>query len=250
MAVRKKRFRPHSGFIGLSLSCDGVHWSPLVVLSTCHSSANRTWDQPVDGFVVVNKTVFALLHKNVQGIAPPSADARLQPIGLEASTLEALTHIAQESLPGCEGGPPGVALGDAALAAAATAEVGRLHDRLAELQSEVSLLRAGKQREAPPPPNATSLSHALPPPPAPPNAASAPCCEAAEPEAGRAGRCKFLAEKHKTAGRRCPGGVRHFCPVACRACAICAGHPQRAVYDHLYRQGTLDGYAPRAEDKS
>ena len=57
----------HTGIIGLSVSCDGVQWVPLVVLSTCRTSENRTFDQPADGFVVRGSTVFAIIHRHVEG---------------------------------------------------------------------------------------------------------------------------------------------------------------------------------------
>ena len=37
------------GFIGLSLSCDGIHWSPMVLLIYAYAKFNRTVHQPVDG---------------------------------------------------------------------------------------------------------------------------------------------------------------------------------------------------------
>ena len=45
-----------AGIIGLSISCDGVYWAPLVRLRPTQSTDNRTWDQPVDGFELAGGT--------------------------------------------------------------------------------------------------------------------------------------------------------------------------------------------------
>lgn len=102
--------RVHGGFIGLSISCDGVHWAPLIAISTCQVHQNRTFDQPVDGFVVVDGKVFAVVHRGVPGISKnlgksnptePESNRRLQPLELDAAALASLTRAAHASLPGC-----------------------------------------------------------------------------------------------------------------------------------------------------
>ena len=68
-----------NGFIGLSVSCDGTHWSAFerLLQSTPESVAPhsrkppaRTNDHPVDGYVVRGSTVSVYVHRNVPGIYP------------------------------------------------------------------------------------------------------------------------------------------------------------------------------------
>lgn len=57
-------------FIGLSLSCDGVHWSQMQRISNSTGHGGRTADHPVDGFLKEGSMVSVLIHKDVYGIAP------------------------------------------------------------------------------------------------------------------------------------------------------------------------------------
>jgi len=85
------------------------------------------------------------------------------------------------------------------------------------------------------------LSKALMPPTAAPvdrghgavdaNCKRVPCCSAASPEPGFAGRCKTIINAH--AGCHAPWYIRH-CVVACGACAVCRAHPQNGQYATLY----------------
>ena len=49
--------------VGLSISCDGLYWAPLVQLTRVSVKENRTVDQPVDGFVTRGSTVYAYIHR-------------------------------------------------------------------------------------------------------------------------------------------------------------------------------------------
>ena len=101
----QSRQRVHDGVIGLSLSCDGLHWGPLVLVATCQSMHNRSFDQPVDGLIVVNRSVFVVVQRNVAGISsgtPESSERTLLPMALDATRLERLTRVAHETLAGCD----------------------------------------------------------------------------------------------------------------------------------------------------
>lgn len=59
-------------FIGLGLSCDGVHFSKLLRAadSDLSDDGDRSLDQPVDGFVQRGGLVHFFVHRDVPGIAP------------------------------------------------------------------------------------------------------------------------------------------------------------------------------------
>mmetsp|Transcript_23640 Transcript_23640/g.69402 ORF Transcript_23640/g.69402 Transcript_23640/m.69402 type:complete len:300 (+) Transcript_23640:1014-1913(+) len=96
-----------TGIIGLSISCDGRHWAPLVVLTTCYARRNRTKDQPADGFIVRGSTIFVLIHRNVPGVTSVrEREVVLQPLALNRSLLVNLTRAAHETLPGCGSSRP------------------------------------------------------------------------------------------------------------------------------------------------
>ena len=92
------------GGIGLSLSCDGLRWGPLVSLYFSPARFNRTIHQPVDGVAVVNDSLIVLVHLHVPGIAN-GGHRELLPLSLNREALDLLTQAAHKTLPGCE--PPG-----------------------------------------------------------------------------------------------------------------------------------------------
>jgi hypothetical protein len=51
-------------FIGLSLSCDGVHWSNLTRLVWSAGQFGRTWDHPVDGVVLHGDNVYFMVTRH------------------------------------------------------------------------------------------------------------------------------------------------------------------------------------------
>jgi len=90
--------------VGLSISCDGLLWAPLVVLVASRVTQNRTWDQPVDGFLTDGTSVFAFIHANVPGIAAPKASPGLVQVSLtDGGLLTNLTRAAHAHMPGCSG---------------------------------------------------------------------------------------------------------------------------------------------------
>ena len=94
----------HGGLVGLSISCDGLLWAPLVVLIASRVTQNRTWDQPVDGFLTDGTSVFAFIHANVPGIAAPKASPGLVQVSLtDGGLLTNLTRAAHAHMPGCSG---------------------------------------------------------------------------------------------------------------------------------------------------
>jgi hypothetical protein len=101
--------RDGDAFVALALSCDGVAWSPLVAIRRSTGVLGRTYDQPVDGFVVRSGRVFLYLHLHVPGISPVSAHrSRLVRHELRLDTLTELTRAAHQTLPACAAQTAGV----------------------------------------------------------------------------------------------------------------------------------------------
>lgn len=95
-------------FIGLALSCDGVQWSELTPLVWSVPKDGRTYDHPVDGFLLEgDDRVSFLVHRNVRGISPFSrqhtAIVRYQ---LRTDRLRTLTTRARSVLAGCPAASP------------------------------------------------------------------------------------------------------------------------------------------------
>ena len=109
-------------YIALSFSCDGVHFGALHPLVWTTGRNGRTWDHPVDGFVVGSDgEVYFYVHRNVKGISPfapeghtpypytgytpLTSQSRIIRYRLRADALTRLTISARASLPGCMRGP-------------------------------------------------------------------------------------------------------------------------------------------------
>ena len=90
-------------FIGLSISCDGVSWSPLVVLTNSMAFENRSVDQPADGLLLRGNTVYATVHRNVPHICKgrQHASSYLEPHAIDRTLLQKMVSAAHETLPGC-----------------------------------------------------------------------------------------------------------------------------------------------------
>ena len=84
----------HAAFIGLAVSCDGVHFSPLQHLVDSEPSAmhGRGMDHPVDGLVVRGGNVHFYVHRNVPGL-------RLLPGSTRRGGRERQSVIMMHSLP-------------------------------------------------------------------------------------------------------------------------------------------------------
>ena len=66
------------------------------------ASRGRTYDQPVDGFVVRNGSVYYYVHTDVPGVSRQwNPKSRLTRYKLNAEALERLTRTAHLTLPGC-----------------------------------------------------------------------------------------------------------------------------------------------------
>ena len=96
-------------YLGLAISCDGVHFSPMVRLAASELShdAARTVDHPADGWSVEGDVVHYYLHRDVPGIwaagergPTPTRRSRLVRRTLALSWLRSLTRNATS----CEGG--------------------------------------------------------------------------------------------------------------------------------------------------
>ena len=66
------------------------------------ASRGRTYDQPVDGFVARNGSVYFFVHTDVPGVSRQwNPRSRLTRYKLNAEALERLTRTAHLTLPGC-----------------------------------------------------------------------------------------------------------------------------------------------------
>ena len=90
-------------FIGLSMSCDGVHWSNFTQLVWSVGREGRTYDHPVDGMILeADGRVAFLVHRNVMGISPHAPqDSRLLKYHLQTAAFNELTNSARQTLPSC-----------------------------------------------------------------------------------------------------------------------------------------------------
>ena len=94
-------------FIGMSLSCDGRHWSTYTKLVWTIAKEGRTYDHPVDGLIGDDDGgVSFLMHFNVPGISPKQgSEARIVKYQLDSAELQRRTQHAKDEL-GCVPDPP------------------------------------------------------------------------------------------------------------------------------------------------
>ena len=91
-------------FIGLALSCDGLHWSSLTKLVWTTGKDGRTYDQPVDGQWAVQAPdgrIRFYVHNDVPFISPRVDRATIVEYELHLDALHRLTHLARAALRGC-----------------------------------------------------------------------------------------------------------------------------------------------------
>lgn len=92
-------------FIGVSLSCDAVHWSDLTKVIWTVGRSGRTYDQPADGFFLDEQgRVTFYVHRNVPHISPQAGSGdstALVRYTVSNAALRALTLRAKAVLPGC-----------------------------------------------------------------------------------------------------------------------------------------------------
>jgi len=91
-----------AGYVGVAVSCDGVHFSELrILVRSAHVREGRPYDMPVDGILKVGNRIFALVHRNVPNVM--SLADRQQPSmialhELDAENLLAYTNSAIQEL--------------------------------------------------------------------------------------------------------------------------------------------------------
>ena len=85
------------GFIGLSLSCDGLRWSrPEPLVDSRLAKGGRTADHPVDGVLRSGDEVYFFVHQNVPDLAPTGS--RLARLTVPAPALAAWSAAAKGAL--------------------------------------------------------------------------------------------------------------------------------------------------------
>ena len=101
------KWRNGAGFLMLSHSCDGVHWSSLVPLTSTvglHQTAGRTVDHPVDGLIVRGGDLDVFIHVNALwvngalGKRGPASEPRLVRLRLRTRHLQRLAVQAKAQL--------------------------------------------------------------------------------------------------------------------------------------------------------
>ena len=92
-------------FIGLSMSCDGVHWGSFTQLVWSVGREGRTYDHPVDGMVLeADGRVAFLVHQNVQGISPHAPqDSKIVKYHFQTGAFNDLTDRMRQTVVGCPG---------------------------------------------------------------------------------------------------------------------------------------------------
>ena len=89
-------------YIGMALTCDGVHFSQLTKLIASQGREGRTYDQPVDGLVLRGDTVYLYVHLDVEHISPEAdRKSRIEQYAFKSGRLEAITRGVRSSLRGC-----------------------------------------------------------------------------------------------------------------------------------------------------
>ena len=89
--------------IGLSFSCDGVHWSEMInFYNSTKRSSGRQSDHPVDGFVHVNSKIYAFIEADVIGLSGEDhRKSRLIQYALNPNTFRSRSVAMTKDLIGC-----------------------------------------------------------------------------------------------------------------------------------------------------
>jgi hypothetical protein len=90
-------------FIGMALSCDGIHFSEFTPLVWTNGREGRTWDHPVDGMMLLDDgRVSFMIHSHVKGISPEAPrDSKIMKYQLKTDAFLTLSRNAKRSLQGC-----------------------------------------------------------------------------------------------------------------------------------------------------
>ena len=103
--------RRGESFIGLGISCDGVHFSKLLraAESELSDDGDRSLDQPVDGLVHRGAELHFYVHRDVPGIAPradsprvETRQSRLVRKTIGVASLRSYTHEVKRHSPWCQ----------------------------------------------------------------------------------------------------------------------------------------------------
>ena len=89
-------------YVGMAISCDGVHFSPFVKLIQSQGKEGRTYDQPVDGFAVDGTDVRFFVHLDVEHISPNAdTQSRIEQYTFKTEALRAITRGVRQALVNC-----------------------------------------------------------------------------------------------------------------------------------------------------
>ena len=92
--------------IRMAFSCNGLHWSEMIFLTESFPKLGRTYDHPVDGFIVHNGALHWYLHRDVPNISPDGVhDSAIVEYTFKKEELMRLSDLAKASLQGCESPP-------------------------------------------------------------------------------------------------------------------------------------------------
>ena len=92
-------------YIGFSLSCDGVHWSPAEKLVWTTGRAGRTFAHPVQGLVYRDGTVYFYVHHHVPHISIYPQFGHIAEYPFRTDELLRLGAKVREELNGCSPHP-------------------------------------------------------------------------------------------------------------------------------------------------
>lgn len=98
LGIRGRSNADGDSFIGMALSCDGVHWSELVHVMKSVPRDGRTYDMPVNGMFVANGVVTFYVHRDVEHVAPTYATtSKIEELRFRRDRLEAFTQQVKSS---------------------------------------------------------------------------------------------------------------------------------------------------------
>ena len=94
-------------YIGLSLSCDGLHWLRLTALVGSDGIWGRTKEHPVDGIVESQGKFYFFVQRDVGDISEDAGSSGgLNMFSFKTEALVDMSRDARQRLPGCDPLPP------------------------------------------------------------------------------------------------------------------------------------------------
>ena len=89
--------------IRMSFSCNGLNWSEMIFLTQSFPKLGRTYDHPVDGFILHNGNLHWYMHRDVPNISPSGEyDSAVVEYMFRKEELMRLSSEAKAALGGCE----------------------------------------------------------------------------------------------------------------------------------------------------